>query len=270
MAHLLTSLLQSTRRYWTQGTKVSSGTHPLSSTPHSAEAATAGPPVDLPESILNRSQILYLCKSRHDAAMNSVVCITLSESPPRHQGNILHAPFQCGQMTDTWHIHLHGWRGNDTTAKAHHKRCNGIKIPSWSDEHCQSWTVFCSMSSRMARSGWGTTDSELRNTDPNANTKSITRKGRLRALLSPWIVNSTRIASTHGCTVPSSWDLAPDRREARLGPPPHRLASGWEGTQESCPLGPAHHTTLFSPSRELGLSSTQRFWCLPPTHFNGF
>lgn len=75
---------------------MSSGTHPLPSAPLSAKAVTAGPPVEQLESILNRSQILYLHKSRNDAAMNSVVCITLSELPPRHMGNILHAPFQCG------------------------------------------------------------------------------------------------------------------------------------------------------------------------------
>lgn len=59
-------------------------------------------------------------------------------------------------------------------------------------------------------------------------------------------------------------------QEAGLGPSPHCLGSRWEGTQESCPLGPAHHTTLFSPSRELGLSSTLGFWRLPPIHFSGF
>lgn len=73
-------------------------------------------------------------------------------------------------------------------------------------------------------------------TGPTVNTKSITRKGRLRALLSPWIVNSTRIASTHACTVPSSRDLAPDRREAGLGPSPHCLASGWEEPRSPAPL----------------------------------
>lgn len=140
---LMFSLLQSIRCYWAQWTKVSSGTHPLSSASPSDEAVTAGPPVELPESILNRSQILYLCKSRNGAAMNSVVCITPSESPPRHPGHILHAPFQCRQMTDTWDIHLHGWRGNDTTARGFPPRpqstsqkMQSYQDLSWSDEHC--------------------------------------------------------------------------------------------------------------------------------------
>ncbi|KQK84261.1 hypothetical protein AAES_50583 [Amazona aestiva] len=39
------------------------------------KAVTADPPVELPESTLNKSQILRLCKSRTEAAMNSVVRI---------------------------------------------------------------------------------------------------------------------------------------------------------------------------------------------------
>lgn len=84
-------------------------------------------------------------------------------------------------------------------------------------------------------------------TGPAANTKSITRKGRLTALLSPCIVNSTRIASTHACTVPSSWDSAPDKREAGLGPSPHHTARHQAGKEpRSLPpwSWPSHHPLL--------------------------
>lgn len=121
----------------------------------------------------------------------------------------------------------------------------------------------------MARSGWAITDSKLHAQRSNCKHQVHYQKGQDHS-----------IAFTLDCkfhqdciySCPYSTQLMGlgSWQEAGLGPSPHCLASRWEGTQESCPLGSAHHTTLFSPSRELELSSTLGFWCLPPIHFSGF
>lgn len=96
--------------------------------------------------------------------------------------------------------------------KAHDKRCNGIKIPHEVTSTVRAKQIFVQHHpGRQGLAGPSVTASYIL-TGPTADTKSITRKGRLTALLSPWTVNSTRIASTHACTVPCSRDLAPDKR----------------------------------------------------------
>lgn len=108
--------------------------------------------------------------------------------------------------------------------KAHHKRCNGIKIP-----HEVISTVRAKQFFVQHHPGWqGLVEPSLIasyiDTSPAANTKSITRKGRLTPLLSPWLVNSTRRLHllipvqhpAHGTQLLT--------REAGLGPSPLRSA----------------------------------------------
>lgn len=129
----------------------------------------------------------------------------------------------------TWHIHLHGWQGNDT--KAHHKRCNGTKIPHEVMSTVGA-KVFCSTSSTMTRSGWAVADSELHTHRSSCKYQVHYQKGQAHS------ITFTLDCKFHQDCIYSClystqlMGLGSWQERGRVGTitTPHCSASGWEGT----------------------------------------
>lgn len=106
--------------------------------------------------------------------------------------------------------------------KADHKRCNGVKISHMMSRVRAEHPLFKVIQEGevLLSHDW----QEVTYTRLQWQTQSpLPVTCRLRALLSSWIVSSTRITSTHAFTAPSTRALAPDKTD--LGSPQCSLAS---------------------------------------------